>query len=237
MRSRTDQFFQWCRAFVGWLFEIRKFRLFWGTVGLIIVSLALVLWLKSEKSFRITGLALQIAGILTVVWNIRGTRKRFGKPSIWEFARQWIGRLPKYKGNTIILGSGHISGVSGMMTGRPEVWNHPPSNATPDRLAAIETNLDWIRKRLNELDLETREKLKRHAERLDQEMQTRTVGDQDIRDRLAISETGGLSLSVAGIVFLIVGLVMSTASVELANILQENPRGVEQVEQHPVSYF
>jgi hypothetical protein len=76
--------------------------------------------------------------------------------------------------------------------------------------------LDRMRNRLNELDLETREKLKRHAERLDQEMQARTVGDQDIRNILAISETGGLSLSVAGIVFLIVGLVMSTASVELA---------------------
>jgi hypothetical protein len=62
------------------------------------------------------------------------------------------------------------------------------------------------------LDHETR----RITSELDEERRIRKEEDKETRRKLALSQTGGLSISAMGLVWLFWGIILSTASTEIA---------------------
>jgi hypothetical protein len=186
------------------------------TVG-ISGAIAFAVYLKSEISFRLIGLALQLFGIMTVALNIRGTRKQFGLPGILGQIAEWMRQFLRHS-STPIFADLSITLESDSLKARGEVWLDVNRDASLEaRLDVVENNLLRERQSLNELRQETGKNLAQQADALDQEKQARADDDKYLRETLSTLAVGGLSISAAGIVCLIVGVIMSTASVELAH--------------------
>src|SRR5665811_1457162 len=94
------------KALAPWLAEARHAFLSLGVIGV-----ALFLSLRphtGEPVIRLTGLALQLLGVGTVVWGISDTKAFFGQPSFVRQTTDWLTRFPFFRRNVI----GVLSGVS-----------------------------------------------------------------------------------------------------------------------------
>jgi chromosome segregation ATPase len=99
---------------------------------------------------------------------------------------------------------------------RREVWtNVDPSAALERQIEAIGKNVDRLRGRLNELQEQLDKRFREHAEALDHETITRAQDDEHLRNRLEAAETGGLHITFAGVVWLLVGVLFATLPQEI----------------------
>jgi hypothetical protein len=210
----------WLKDFLRWLFALwrwlREPRLVWLTTFILAIAAVGAFWLRSEPAFRWTGLGLQLLGIATVAWNIRGTRTLFGRAGTFAGAAQWWNQRPKFRASVAIAVGAGSTAISGGRA-RLDIWyNADPDAAIEARIDAAEKNLSRLRDRLNEFEQETEKSLARQTNALEQEKQARTSDDKDIREKLEAAQVGGLHISVAGVVWLVGGVIMSTVPGELA---------------------
>ena len=205
--------FRWFRALGGWLGEP---RLLWFTAFALAAAIIGAFWIGSERAFRLIGLALQLVGIATVAWNIRGTRTLFARPGFLTLVAQWLHRRPKFNPPPITAVMSATQAAQ-ILSGRAEVWHNAESGATLHvRTDAIEKNLSRLRDRLNDFEREVRKDLRQHADALERESLVRANHDNAIDEKLEVAQVGGLHISAAGVAWLVLGVIMSTASVEWA---------------------
>jgi len=213
VRDHTRKTLSYLRAHRAWLWES---RFFWLTVlGAVGVPVAVLVWWPYEHIIRYAGLGLQVAGILTVWWGIRETRKLFEHPTFWMQAGEWFRRRPRY-GGRVVAGEGSAAAAAGAF-GRTTVWSHASSGATLEqRLEVLEKNLQSVRDDLSGFQTKTEEDIRRHDQAIREEQQARDSADQEIRKKLKSTETGGLHISAMGAIWLLVGVIMGTIPAELA---------------------
>ncbi len=201
-----------------WLAEAR-----YAVLAAAVVFAALVISLRphtTERVIRLTGLVLQLLGILTVIWGIRETRALFGHASITTKARTWLGRFPLLRRDvTVTVGSAELSLAGGRASAY--VTHGPGANPTIEsRLTAVESNVASIHKRINTTLKEMDEYSQKAASALKREEQVRQVEGGAIRAKLEATGTGGVHISAIGASWLFVGLVLSTAALEIAELLK-----------------
>jgi len=94
-----------------------------------------------------------------------------------------------------------------------------PDATTEGRVEALEKNVEYVNARIDQIENEIDERVRAQTEAVKQEQQARAKEDQDIRAKLETAETGGLHIPAIGAVLLFVGVILSTASAELAKCL------------------
>jgi len=218
LRSRTRLLLLWLRALWSW---IAKARHFWFAVLIVIAAILFVLRKGiTEPQIRITGLILQVLGICTVVWGIQETRALFGHPGILTLSRDWLRRVPVF-GKRDITASVKFKIPALQMRARGYISaNSAPDAPVEARVEALEKNVKYINERIDKTQTEMNQKLSAQTKAIEQEQQTRAKEDQDIRAKLEVTETGGLHISAMGALWLFVGIILSTASPELATWLK-----------------
>jgi hypothetical protein len=204
----------WLRALGRWLAEP---RLAWLT--LLVVVLAFVTTLRSgatDLHIRLTGVLLEWLGIGTVAYGVRDTRTLFGLPSFTSMARDWLTRFPPWRRDVILMtGTGHLEIKGG--DAHLEVWSNVDAAAPLERqVQALMNNVNRLRDRLNQMRDEMQKQVREHSEALDQERRVRAKDDEGIQARLKAAETGGLHVTLAGLVWLLLGVVLTTLSQEIA---------------------
>lgn len=201
-----------------WLVEA---RFAWLTLG--VIGAALIVSLRphtSESVIRLTGLVLQLLGIGTVIWGISETRALFGHPSFAAKAKSWFERFPLRRRN-IVLAVGAASLAAATCKARGYVTQGPGSNPTVDtRLDALERNVSLIHERISGIEKEMDEEFRKTAEAIKNEEHQRQTEDNAIRAKLEATGTGGVHISAIGASWLFVGVVLSTAGVEIAELLK-----------------
>src|SRR5690606_360984 len=133
----------------GW---VKQANHLWRALSVAILSIVYISLNPDEQSIRITGLVLQILGILTVAWGIKETRELFGHPSFKTKGIQWFKQFPPY-GGRVNTGSAH--GSLGTLTGRARGYTSTPidkNSSIEERLAAIESNLNHINERISQTE-------------------------------------------------------------------------------------
>jgi hypothetical protein len=201
-----------------WLRWLGKPRLGWVPVLVLAIAVVGAFWLRSEPAFRRIGLVLQLLGIATVAWNIRGTRALFGRPGAFV---QWWHEHPRWSWVVVADAAGGIEFLG--RRPRVDIWHNADADAALEaRLDAMGKNLSWVRDRLNEFQQETEKDLEQQTNALEQEKRVRASDDKGIHEKLVAAQIGGLNISVAGMWWLVVGVIMSTVpseSVCLANFI------------------
>jgi hypothetical protein len=205
---------QWVIEIWCWLAEAKL--VFMGL--LVIVAAALlgfVTW-HSEASIRIAGYILQFIGMVFAIRGLLGIRTHFGQPLLRRLLLDWVKRFPKWKRNIVIgAGSGHLA-MAGMKA-RGEVWTpDDPNKSTEQRIDAIIKNLERIRIEQREHANLINELKDSHEEHKKQVAEQNKKIMKDIHSDLESLHTSDLITSLVGLVWLTVGITMSTLAPELS---------------------
>jgi hypothetical protein len=216
--GRSMRLLSWIRAIIAWL---REARLAWLTLGALVAAVAFPLAAgKSEQQIRLSGLFLQLLGVGTVAWGLRETRRLFRRPTLGELLRTWLVRFPRWRRDIVLsVDPAHIAWVAG--SPRVRVWFPMDPNAPPEQqLKALTSNVQHLDQRLTaaETEIETRTAQVEGAVR--EEQKARSLRDTELSARLEGAQTGGLHISLAGLVWLLAGLLMATLSSEIAGALR-----------------
>jgi hypothetical protein len=115
-----------------WRWLVGGPRLFWLAFLVPAVCLTGAFGFRTEWAFRWFGCALQVFGILTVVWTIKDTRARFGQPSYGAIFHQWLRDRPRLR-RTVISASAVISLENDAMKGSASLWDYSPPDASPEK--------------------------------------------------------------------------------------------------------
>lgn len=205
------------KALWPWLAEARHFWLSCAVVGT-----ALLVALRPntpEPVIRLTGLVLQLLGIATVMWGISETRALFGHPSFVAQAKTWLRQFPLRK-RRIVMAAGGTTLSAATATGRGYTTSSAgPNPSVGSRLDALEKNVSGIHDRISQTQKEMDDGFRKSADSLKHEAQTRESEDAAIRAKLEATGTGGVHISAIGALWLFVGVVLSTASPEIARCL------------------
>jgi hypothetical protein len=206
------------KAVWPWLVEARYA---WRAAAVICVALVISLRPHtSEQVIRFTGLVLQLLGIGTVIWGISETRALFGHKSITSEAKAWIGRFPLLRRDVVFAAVGGAA-CAAVGKGRAHVTHGPGANPTIEtRLEALEKNVTSLHERISDTQREMDEEFQETAQVLKREEQARQAEDRAIREKLEATGTGGVHISAIGASWLFVGVILSTAATEIANMLK-----------------
>lgn len=201
-----------------WLVEARYA---WLSAAVIIIALGISFRPHTtEPVIRLTGLVLQLLGIGTVIWGISETRALFGHPSFSSKAKSWLSRFPLLRRNVVLgVGSATLSCVAGKA--RAYGTDGPGANPTIEtRVETLEKNVISIHERISQTQKEMDEDFQKAADALKREEQSRQTEDSAIQEKLEATGTGGVHISVIGASWLFVGVILSTAAIELAELLK-----------------
>ena len=183
------------KAVCHWLFI--EARHFWIASIVIIIALVLSLLLfKTELAIRLTGGALQLLGIGTVIWGINETRALFGHPSFVNKVKAWLRRSPLFRRDIVChVAAGEFRSDAGKMSGY--VTRVAAVDSTiEERLKTLEENVRSAHKRISQTQDEMDREFQKTADVLKREEQLRQGEDIAIRKLLEATGTGGVHISL-----------------------------------------
>jgi hypothetical protein len=205
------------KALLPWLAEARYVWL-----ALLVSIAALVIALRpgtTEPFIRLTGLALQIMGIGTVAWGISETRALYGHKPLFALARGWVKRFPLRRRNIVLGAAGSASAASTVRARGHVTHGTPPNPTVNDRLDALEKNIGAMHERISATQKELDEEVSKLKIAVSDEARQREQEDKGNWKLVEMTATGGVHISAIGAVWLFVGVVLSTAGVEIASAL------------------
>ena len=204
----------WFRRLALWLLRARVLFL---TLSVIFAfAVLLLLSTATESHLRLAGLLLQLLGVATVLHGISTTRKLFGHPSLLANALSWLRAFPKVHLPPITaIGAGVLEDAN--LFGRATVRQQAaPNAALADRVRVLEENFKSLDGRATDLQQQIDEARQVVLASLSSERELRQRDVNTLSKKLEMSETGGMDISLMGLIWLMVGLIMSTAAQELA---------------------
>ena len=205
------------RNITNWL---RRFPWLAGLV-LMVVLLAIVVpffIIRTELSIRATGLILQVLGLATAGFGIRDMHRMFGKPTLLGSVRNWWRAHPRTRPKLKEVTAEGTLVVS--IEGRATVWKGAGEAPTVEsRLKAIESNLLSLKERTKKLESSIRREVGAMHEQVTQERTARSREDSEIRKELETASTDGLHLASVGLVWLALGVTLTSIPRELLSLV------------------
>ena len=207
----------WLKRIFFWIW---RGKLLWLALIVLIICFFIAFFPEiTETRIRLTGLVLQLCGISTVLISISELRKLFNHPTLFTIGKKWLMSFPPYclpkiegKLNTA---SGNISSfISGVV-----LQHRARPNATiEERVRVLESNRDNLEHITSELREQITQINRERNEYLLSERQKRERDITGLEIKLEVAETAGKYYSLIGLVWLLIGLIMSTASVEICRL-------------------
>ena len=199
-------------------------RSFWLMVIVPIAALALpaLAPYSVEYQHRWTGFILQFAGLVIVAAGIRDTRKLFGRPGLGTQLERWFFgllaaavALPKHV-TASISGAGAI-GLAGHVTATVSRGTAP--RTVEEKLQDLERDVADLRTYVNEQSRALGKRLDAAEATAAEESAARKEETASLRTVLEAQSTGGLTLEVIGLVWLLLGAAFSSFPTELPCLL------------------
>ena len=218
--GRIKSLLHWLVRLCGWLWRPFPRGIYCVLLPIVAVALVVMCLSAAEPAIRSAGLVLQILGIGSVIVGIEKTREMFKHPTLGSIARKWLAVRPRLGPATITATMDAAVLTALGARARAYVSSDPPAGAsTNDRLDSLERNVGLIHSRISSVQDEMDALERKQADSLQHEQQARTLADDQLSDKLSGLATGGFSISLAGAVWLFVGVTMSTLSPELSRWL------------------
>ena len=198
-----------------WVWLVRP-QLMWTTVIVLIAAMLLVLRPSAtEFQVRLVGLVLQWLGIGTVALGVRKTRQFFGQPGLHTLFRNWIDQFPRWRKEARTAAGATNMGALGAK-GNSHSWAlFDPKAPIEDQVLLLATNLENLNSEFRELHNQMDKELHNHRRSLEEEERARVSADANLQQRLEVAQTGGLHISLVGVIWLAIGILLSTVPLEI----------------------
>lgn len=202
----------------------RENSFFWANLLLVVITCLLIfLWPNpkpgsdpSDIWLRTWGMLLQLLGVFTVWYDLTSTARKFGKGGFMR--RTWLW-LKAFSGRStgIATASTVLNVIGG--TGRIKVrWPIQPEALLPDRVAALEANIEQIDKDLDNTCREIDKRTDALGAKIVSERQARDRAIQEVNTSLMDTVTGNFTALAFGAAWLAIGIVVATWSPEIVRI-------------------
>lgn len=197
-----------------WLFG--EFLFVWATM-VPIIAVILLVWLfgASEPSIRITGMLLQILGLIPIFKGILEIRREFGFPDIIQSLKSSWENRPKYKPApieaTVAAGMGGFGMSASGYLSVPSSENDPIQK----QLNALRSNIEMLRKDFEANKKSMNESLEKYRYDLTQFAHSQSSKISSLSEKLRSVSTSGLAWSASGAIWIGVGIVLSSMSIEI----------------------
>jgi hypothetical protein len=204
----------WPKEVLRWL--LVEFRLSLFTLLVLFVAFIVLRASASEFTVRLVGLHLQWSGLGTVAVGIWGTRRLFKHPSFIQQLKEKLSRLPRWRRDvTIVVGTAEakVTLGSAIAHGRGSVGQ---GASVEEQLKALARSIERIDERLVQIQKENESEWRKHSESLQQERELREKNEKDLCQLIEDAAAGGLNISIAGLIWLFVGLFLSALPSEIA---------------------
>jgi len=178
-----------------------------------------LIWLiPDERLYRFVGMVYQFLGVVGVLIGIAETRKQFGKAGLFAEAKSYLKSFPRLKPTIVAVMASILSDATLSATGTLTT-TLIQNTSLEDRVSRLEHELEDLRQQ-NSRTEEEFNRFKDHVSQvISEERSTRASGIQSVRDDLIKVETGGLSLSLAGALWIILGIILTSIPMELAGLV------------------
>ena len=183
------------------------------------ITLGVVTWC-SEPSIRLAGYGLQLIGMVFAIRGLLNIRAHFGLPLLRQLFFNWLKSFPKWK-RDIVVGVGMACETNAAMKCRAEVWTpDDPGQPIEKRIEGIIKNIDRIRDEQRGNTKLLDELMDSHEEHKKKVLEQTGKMEENIRSDIESLHTSDLVTSLVGLVWLTVGITMSTMAPELYKWLQ-----------------
>lgn len=214
----------WVRRVWYWVGEIPTFWTFVAVLGVVIAG-CLVCTKMAEDGLRYAGLLLQLLGVGVVAYTLRGRGKLFGKTPVLTFAVAWLRRVPKFRQRHTILEASGSAQANSSSSAEATVWRGPELGQSLEvQLDAIRENISTLRDQLERAEYRSSHKIAELHNAIESERAQRSSQLQEAKRTLETLATDSLYLEVAGLAWLVVGIVLATVPQELARAVIEVAR-------------
>ena len=205
----------WLKQLAVWLSRARM-------LGLAIIPIVIsgaYLWCEhlTEPHVRWTGLALQLTGVLSVAFGVASTRRMFGQPSLFARVRAYISDVPRFPRPATNVAIA-VSGLNAMTSAGNVTIGVAPEQTIEARLLELEHRVSEIATKAAKDTAEIRGDLRKQNALLVAESANRSDGDILLHRQVEMTATGGLDLSLCGLLWLLVGSVFGTIPLELSHL-------------------
>lgn len=214
------RFVRWLRYVGLWALRVPVAPHYWWAIAVVVACLGVTgAYGWSEKAFRLSGMFLQLGGVLTVVWGILKTRADFGQPTVRSQFQRWIKEFPSFHPRVITASmNGAFPGLVG------EAYGYSTHGPSADQ--TVEGRLRHLEKMITELEVAQG---KTHIAVLQAEKKAQQALDAqarqfegllaDVSKKIETTATGGVHVSAVGVVLLFVGTIFGGAATELSCML------------------
>lgn len=176
--------------------------------------LGFVTW-RSEISIRSAGYGLQLLGMIFAIRGLLNIRLHFGQIPLNKLFIAWFKSFPKWKNNKVNNLYGTVHESSGLK-GEVKVWTPDnPNQPVEKRIEAIIKNLERIKSENYENSKCIKKLIGSHEEHKKMVTEQSKIFEEKIRSDLKSLHTSDLITSLVGLIWLIVGITMSTMAQEL----------------------
>ena len=205
----------WLRRVRVWLAEVPTFWSFL-MVLLVFIVVPLVVSRAAEDGLRYAGLLLQLVGVSVVAYTLRGRGKVFNHKPVLEFAMDWLRRAPPFRPRSHVVEASATDSLNASATADATVWRGPRLDQPLEaQLEAIRENLASVRVQLESLTVRTGQQVSELRNALDTERSQRAVQLQEARRTLEQVAAESLYVEVAGLCWLVAGIIFATVPQEL----------------------
>jgi len=171
-----------------------------------------------ETRFRLTGLVLELLGIITVVIGVNATLKLFDVDGLCKTILKWFKRFPKFVENartTVGSISATTENATASFFGTTSL---APNSSIENRVAFLEEQLKQVHLQVYGNRIHFENECKSLSDALSAESDKRKTGDKQSHYDLKAFAVEDVYIEVMGVVWLIFGAISATASKELAII-------------------
>lgn len=211
---------RWLKAVTHWGCRVPVKPHYWWAAAVVIASFILAgVFGWSERAFGLSGMVLQLVGVLATVWGIWKTRADFAQPSVLTYFGSWFKTFPRWNPPPIVLSVNSIElGLFGeahaISTSGPSV-----DQTIEGRLAHLENIVKKMEVVQGKADIAIIEAGKKAQQALD--AQTVALGGQIdmVSKKVETTATSGVHVSAFGVILLFFGTIFGGAAPELGELL------------------
>jgi hypothetical protein len=200
----------------AWLWRTRP--LIWALVAIIVVF---VLWFLIfsclERYVRVSGMGLQLIGVILVSIGLRDTRRAFeDQPTTWEGIKQWWTDRPKFPLHHVAFEARGVAVAAAVASARMRV-TAGPNASLEHRVAVLEREHAALFDEVGKLTGDADRKIGELSNAIALERSDRQEADKAIKQQLKRAVAGGLPLGWVGAVCFFIGIIAASASPEIAS--------------------
>ena len=170
----------------------------------------------AEPALRWCGLGFQLLGIYTVVRGLQNRGTLFKRDSV----QGWVRRRPRWRPKPQVI---EVAGTAYATVGASakfSLWRGVGDGSVEARLAALEANIETVKKEQQEGTKEVQEATRKTNEAISAERRAREAAVTALDARLEKMGAGGLHVEWMGVIWLGIGTVLATVPGEIATGLQ-----------------